>query len=39
MKLINRYKAILNGKSNTASKISDIKLVKLIAKLLEVIMI
>lgn len=39
MKLINRYKAILNRKSNTVSKISEIKPVKLIAELLEVIMI
>ena len=39
MKLITRYEAILNRKSNAASKISDMKPVELIAKLPELVMI
>lgn len=36
---ISKYKAILNKKSNAASKISNIEPVELIAKLLKLVMI
>ena len=39
MKLIIRYEAILNKKSNTVSKIRDIEPVELMAELLELLMI
>lgn len=39
IKLICRYKVILNKKSNIANKTRNIKQVKLIIKLLEVIII
>ncbi len=39
MKLISRYEAILNRKSNASSKISDIEPVELIVALLEMIII
>lgn len=39
IKLISRYETILNWKSNTVSKISNIKLVELMAELIEVIII
>ncbi len=39
MKLISRYEAILNRKSNAASKISDMEPVESIAELLEIVMI
>lgn len=39
MKLISKYKAILNRKSDAASKIGDMELVKSMAELLKLIMI
>ena len=39
MKLIIRYKAILNRKSDTFSKISDMELVKSMVELLELVII
>lgn len=39
LKLISWYEAILNRKSNAASKISNMKRIELIAKLLELIII
>lgn len=39
MKLMNKYEVILNRKSNATNKISDIELVKLMAKLSELVMI
>lgn len=39
MKLINRYKYILNKKNNDASEINDIELVESITEFLKIIMI
>lgn len=39
IKLISRYKTILNRKNNNTNKISNIKLVQSITKLLKVIII
>lgn len=39
MKLISRYKTILNRKSDATSKISDIEPIESIAKLLEIVII
>lgn len=39
MKLISKYEAILNKKSDAASKISDIEPVESIAELLELVII
>ena len=39
MKLIYKYKLLFNPKSNITGKISDMKLIKYIVELLEIIMI